>query len=81
MGKIISYIWNRFRQGDMILLLLCLVTTAFGCLILSSTTAYMGQIRLIIIQIVAAFLGVSAFAIFSSIDSEFFSEQIGRAHV
>lgn len=74
MGKIISHIWNRFRQGDMVLLLLCLVTTAFGCLILSSTTAYMGQIRLIIIQIVAAFLGVIAFALFSSIDAELFSE-------
>ena len=74
MGKILSYIWNRFRKGDMVLLLLCLITTAFGCLILSSTTAYMGQIRLIIIQIVAAFLGVTAFAICSSIDAEFFSE-------
>ena len=77
MGKIISYIWNRFRQGDMILLLLCLVTTAFGCLVLSSTTAYMGQIRLIIIQIGAALIGVMAFAFFSSIDSEFFSEHRG----
>ena len=77
MGKIISYIWNRFRQGDMILLLLCLVTTAFGCLVLSSTTAYMGQIRLIIIQVGAALIGVMAFALFSSIDSEFFSEHRG----
>ncbi len=77
MGKVVSYIWNRFRQGDMILLLLCLITTAFGCLVLSSTTAYMGQIRLIIIQIAAAFLGILAFAIFSSIDAEFFSEHRG----
>ena len=73
MGKLISLIWNRFRKGDMILLLLCLVTTAFGCLILSSTTAYMGQARLLIIQIVAAFLGVLLYAVTSSIDAEFFS--------
>lgn len=74
MGRIVSHIWNRFRKGDMILLLLCLIATAFGCLILSSTTAYMGQIRLLIIQIGAAVLGVLMFAIFSSIDAEFFSE-------
>ena len=74
MGRLISHVWDRFRRGDMILLLLCLITTAFGCLILSSTTAYMGQIRLIVIQIVAALLGVIAFAVFSSIDAEFFSE-------
>ena len=74
MVRIITHIWDRFRRGDMILLLLCLITTAFGCLILSSTTAYMGQIRLLIIQIVAALLGVFAFAIFSSIDADFFSE-------
>ena len=77
MGQIISYIWNRFRKGDMVLLLLCLVTTAFGCLILSSTTAYMGQIRLIIIQIAAAFIGIMAYALFSSIDADFFSEHRG----
>ncbi len=74
MGRLVSLVWDRFRRGDMVLLLLCLITTAFGCLVLSSTTAYMGQIRLIVIQIVAAVLGVLMFAIFSSIDAEFFSE-------
>ena len=78
MGKLISYVWNRFRQGDMVLLLLCLVTTAFGCLILSSTTAYMGQqSRNIIVQIASAFIGIAAYAVFSSIDAEFFSEHRG----
>lgn len=73
--KLISHVWNRFRQGDMVLLLLCLVTTAFGCLILSSTTAYMGQqTRLIVIQIAAALIGILFYAIFSSVDAEFFSE-------
>ena len=74
MVKLIATIWNRFRKGDMILLLLCIVTTAYGCLILSSTSAYTGQIRLIVIQILAAVLGLGAFAMFSSIDAEFFSE-------
>ena len=72
--RLIGHVWNRFRRGDMFLLILCLVTTAFGCLIISSTTAYMGQIRLIILQIVAAMIGILFFAVFSSIDAEFFSE-------
>jgi len=58
----------------MILLLLCLVTTAFGCLIISSTTNAVGSLRYLVVQIFAALLGVFLFAIISSVDAEFFSE-------
>ena len=63
-----------FRKGDMVLLLLCLVTTAFGCLIISSATSYMGATRHVLMQIVAALIGVLLYAIASSVDAEFFSE-------
>ena len=66
-----------FRKGDMVLLILCLATSAFGCLVISSTTnadKFGGSIRYIVIQIGATVLGVILFAIFSSIDAEFFSE-------
>lgn len=66
-----------FRKGDMILLILCLATSAFGCLVISSVTnaeKFGGSMRYIIIQIGATVLGVALYAIMSSIDMEFFSE-------
>jgi len=47
-----------FRKGDVILLLLLLVTTAFGCLMIASATSYMGSARYIVIQALGAALGV-----------------------
>ena len=77
MRDFIQELKNFFRKGDMVLLILCLATSAFGCLVISSTTnaeKFGGSIRYIVIQIGATVLGVMLFAIFSSIDAEFFSE-------
>ena len=74
MRRFFQRISDAFRQGDKVLLLLCLITTAFGCLIISSTTNYMGSLRYLIVQIGAAILGIFLYLIFSSIDTEFFSE-------
>lgn len=65
-----------FRKGDMLLLLLLLVTTAFGCLVIASTTnaTVTGPVRYLVVQIGAAMIGVLLYAIFSSVDAEFFSE-------
>ena len=74
MGRYIKRLGESFRRGDMLLLLLCLMTTAFGCLISASATNYTGSMRQVIVQIVAAGLGVIMYMIASSIDAEFFSE-------
>ena len=66
---------NFFRKGDMVLLLLCMITTAFGCLMISSSTAHMGAMRHVIIQIVAAAMGIFFYAVISSIDLEAMAEQ------
>ena len=63
-----------FRKGDMVLLFLCLFTTAFGCLVIASATNDMGSTRYLIIQIVAALLGVLLYAAISAIDVEFLAE-------
>ncbi len=65
---------NFFRKGDMILLLLCLTTSAFGTLIVASTNNYRGFTRYVIIQLAAMALGVLAYAVVSSIDANFFHE-------
>ena len=74
MRRVLQGAKTFFRTGDMVLLILCLVATAFGCLIISSATYTMGFLRYVIIQLVAAGMGVVLYAIISSIDVEFFSE-------
>ena len=61
-----------FRKGDVILLLLLLATTSFGCLAIASATNYRGSIRYVAIQALAAGLGVLAFIVVSSIDVDTF---------
>ena len=74
MRQFFSELRNFFRKGDMILLGLCLLLTAYGCLIIASATNVYNTPRYVIIQIGAALLGVFMYAIVSSVDLEFLSE-------
>ena len=72
---------QRFQQlrkailmGDWILLLLCVVTTAFGCLVVASATNYLNSFRYIGMQIVGALIGIALFALISTVDAEFWME-------
>ena len=74
MRHIIGFIRNFFRKGDMVLLTLCLVTTAFGCMVIASTSNYMGFTRYVIVQLVATGLGVICYALVSALDVDFLVE-------
>lgn len=74
MGRFAQELKSFLRKGDLVLLLLCLVTTAFGCLVIASATNAMGFTRYVIIQVVAALIGVFLYIIISSIDVEAFAE-------
>ena len=74
MRQFISEFRSFFRKGDMVLLSLALILTGYGCMIIASTTNVYGTPRYVIIQILAAVLGVFMYAIVSSVDVEFFSE-------
>lgn len=63
-----------FRKGDMVLLTLCLVTTAFGYLVIASATNAMGSERFLIIQILGTVLGIACYAVISSVDLDTFAE-------
>ena len=67
---------EAFRKGDLILLLLCVIATAFGCLMIASATAASttGPLRYLAVQIGASLAGILIYVIISSIDTEFFSE-------
>ena len=67
-----------FRKGDMVLLILCLATSAFGCLMVSSATSaakFGGSTRYIIVQIAATVIGFLMYWIVSSINIDALSEK------
>jgi len=68
---------EAFRKGDMILLLLCILATAFGCLVITSTTTATttGAARYLTIQIIASLAGIVAYVFMSAFDMEYFSER------
>ena len=76
MRQFFSEFRNFFRKGDMVLLSLALILTGYGCMIIASATNVYGTPRYVIIQLLAAVLGVFMYAIVSSIDVEFLSEQL-----
>lgn len=67
------------KKGDMILLLLCLITSAFGCVAIASATSAEkfgdSNLKYIVIQLAATLLGVVAYALVSSIDIDAMSER------
>ena len=67
---------EAFRKGDLVLLLLCVVATAFGCLMIASTTnaSSTGALRYLIIQIGASLAGIIMYVIMSAVDTDFLAE-------
>jgi len=66
------------KKCDWVLLMLCLITAAFGLVVIASATSaakFEGNARYIIIQMAGILLGVGAYAVMSSIDIEAMSER------
>ena len=66
------------KKCDWVLLMICLVTAAFGLVVIASSTSaakFEGNTRYIIIQMVSILMGVGAYAVMSSIDIEAMSER------
>lgn len=74
MRRIFRKIGEAFRRGDLVLLLMCVALNIFGMLMIASTTNQMGATRYLVIQGVAATLGIMMYVLVSSIDTERFSE-------
>lgn len=63
-----------FRKGDLVLLSLCLIASAFGCVVIASATNPMGYMRFLIVQILAIVLGALFYIAISALDVDFLSE-------
>ena len=74
MLQYITNVKNFFRKGDLVLLLLCVVTSAFGCLMIASATNYRGTLSLVNTQVGAIAIGIIVYIAVSSLNVDFFSE-------
>ena len=74
MHRFLQKIWNVFCKGDLILLLLCLVTSAFGCLCIASATNHRDFTHYVLMQAAAISMGVVCYVAVSAIDLDFISE-------
>lgn len=75
MNRYLQRLKESIRKGDWVLLLLCIITTAFGVLIIASATNYLDSLRYVIMQIVGALIGILLYGVVSSIDLEFITER------
>ncbi|MGN0998798.1 MAG: FtsW/RodA/SpoVE family cell cycle protein [Faecousia sp.] len=77
MREYFSELRSFFRKGDMVLLMLCLVTSAYSTVIIASATnaeKFGGSTRYILLQIGASLIGAVLYAMVSSLDLETLSE-------
>ena len=58
------------QQADLLLLSLCLISTAYGMVLIASATRYTGSYRNLLTQGVATLLGIVAYIILSMVDVE-----------
>lgn len=70
----VSEVLRFFQKGDLILLGLCLLTSAYGCVIVASATNYKGTYSSVLIQMLAIALGVVMYILMSAVDADFISE-------
>ena len=66
-----GFLSDMIRQADLVLLLFCCAASAFGLVMISSATRYMGSadsLRHVAVQGIAALLGIVLFFFFSQVD-------------
>ena len=68
-------IGDFIKKADMVLLLLCTVTTIFGIVIISSATNALGNSSYISIQVIALILGIMMFILLTLIDVDIIAER------
>ena len=76
MGRYLQRLLEAFKKGDLVLLLLCVVATVFGCLIIASATnaTSTGPWQYLLVQIGASVFGVLFYVVISSIETETLAE-------
>ena len=78
MRKFLDELKDFFKKGDMTLLILALIVAGFGCVCMTSATMADkfgdSNLKYIVVQLLAIFLGACIYAVVSSLDVEVMSE-------
>lgn len=79
MRRYLDNLKDSAKQGDIFLLILCLIVSGFGIVVIASATSAKtgGNFRYVAIQLAAVFLGVLMYIFVSSLDMDFLSEHRG----
>ena len=75
MNTLLSPFQEFWKKGDKLLLLLCLLSSAYGVALIFSATRYNENNQAVVIQIVAILLGVVAYILCTFIDFQLFVEK------
>ena len=78
MRQYFSELKSFFRKGDVILLVLCLFASGFGCLMIASATNYHGTMRYMERQLLASVGGIFFFLVISAVNIDAILE---RRHI
>ncbi|MBE6960960.1 MAG: cell division protein FtsW [Ruminococcaceae bacterium] len=68
-----NILFEFVRQADLVLLSLCVISTLYGLVLISSATRYMGSsrsLRLMLVQAAAMGIGIVLYVLFSILDME-----------
>ncbi|MFI3313018.1 MAG: FtsW/RodA/SpoVE family cell cycle protein [Eubacteriales bacterium] len=74
-GRFLYNAQTFFKKADLLLLGLCIFATLFGILVISSTTAYLGASRYVLIQSAALVIGVFLYILFSFLDVDIIAQR------
>lgn len=80
MREFLQELKSFFRKGDIVLLILCIATSAFGCIVVASATnaaKFGGSSRYMLVQLGCTFAGILLYVLISSIDVDVYSEHRG----
>lgn len=75
MNYISRLLGDFMKKADMVLLMLCTVTTIFGTVVISSATASLGSSSFVSTQIIALILGIFIYIILTLIDVDIIAER------
>lgn len=75
MRRVFTALGEFFRKADMLLLMMCIVTSIYGIAVIASGTAYRNTNRYVTVQIAGLILGILVYIIFTLLDIDIIAER------
>lgn len=73
--KLLPYAKDFVKRADMLLLTLCVISSIFGIVVISSAAASFNSPRYLIVQITSFLIGIGLFVFFTVLDIDVFAEK------